>query len=371
MRCSVGVAKRIPSLRAGRGVRWTFEVSADVDPTGRPRVRTTTIRKRSAKAAVKSGDKPVAKRPRVQAAPPAEPAPAADAALLKTGPHAAAPVAAPPVAAPPVTATPVAAPPVTPPPVAAVPVMAVPVVNKAAPPPLSAVPLTTRRQGMILIGAAVLIVAAVAFPRKTGEGSGPLEQRQPADTVRGAAQPAGAPASAPAAVPPAAQSAVASVAPAVVTPAPASEPLKKSPAQAAPKRAAAAKSPAPVAAPPVVAETAKKEEAPPPAPVEPAAPAAEAAGNVAPGLVTITGCLEISTDGDTFRLTDAEGADVPKSRSWRSGFFKKRPAPVMLAEPLDRVSLKSNVGKRVAATGHLANRDLRVNSLRVVGPSCN
>ena len=45
-----------------------------------------------------------------------------------------------------------------------------------------------------------------------------------------------------------------------------------------------------------------------------------------PDMVTITGCLEVSTSGDTFRLTDTEGVDAPKSRSWRSGFFKKRGA---------------------------------------------
>ena len=86
-----------------------------------------------------------------------------------------------------------------------------------------------------------------------------------------------------------------------------------------------------------------------------------------PASVTITGCLEVSTDGDTFRLNDVEGADAPKSRSWRTGFFKKRPAPVVLAEPVDRQALTANVGHRVAATGQLASRELKVSSLRVVG----
>ena len=90
-----------------------------------------------------------------------------------------------------------------------------------------------------------------------------------------------------------------------------------------------------------------------------------------PAPVTITGCLEVSTDGDTFRLSDIEGADAPKSRSWRTGFFKKRPAPVILAEPVDRQALTANVGHRVAATGQLASRELKVSSLRVVGSSCN
>jgi hypothetical protein len=90
-----------------------------------------------------------------------------------------------------------------------------------------------------------------------------------------------------------------------------------------------------------------------------------------PTLVTIVGCLEISTDGDTFRLNDVEGADAPKSRTWRSGFLKKRTAPVTLVEPPNRLTLTSNVGRRVAATGQLNSRDLKVSSLRVVGSSCN
>jgi hypothetical protein len=90
-----------------------------------------------------------------------------------------------------------------------------------------------------------------------------------------------------------------------------------------------------------------------------------------PTLVTITGCLEISTDGDTFRLSDVEGPDAPKSRGWRTGFLKRRPAPVTLVEPPDRLTLTSNVGRRVAATGQLASRELKVSSLRVVGSSCN
>ena len=87
--------------------------------------------------------------------------------------------------------------------------------------------------------------------------------------------------------------------------------------------------------------------------------------------MTITGCLEVSTDGDTFRLADVEGGDAPKARSWRTGFLKKRPAPVMLVDPPDRAALTTNVGHRVAATGQLATRELKLHSLRVVGSSCN
>jgi hypothetical protein len=87
--------------------------------------------------------------------------------------------------------------------------------------------------------------------------------------------------------------------------------------------------------------------------------------------VTITGCLEVSVGQDEFRLTDTEGVDAPRSRSWRSGFLKKRSAPVALVEPSDRLALQSHVGRRVAATGLLSSHELKVSAVRVVGASCN
>jgi hypothetical protein len=102
----------------------------------------------------------------------------------------------------------------------------------------------------------------------------------------------------------------------------------------------------------------------------PAAPSPAPSGGL-PSPVTITGCLEISFDGDEFRLADTEGADAPKSRSWRSGFLKKRSAPLSLVGAPDPLALKKGVGRRVAATGQLAGRELTMSSFRVVSPSCN
>ena len=89
-----------------------------------------------------------------------------------------------------------------------------------------------------------------------------------------------------------------------------------------------------------------------------------------PEATTIIGCLETSTTGDEFRLTDTEGTDAPKSRGWRSGFLKKRTVPVALVDARNGLALKSNVGKRVAVTGLLASRELTVSTLRVVDASC-
>jgi hypothetical protein len=79
----------------------------------------------------------------------------------------------------------------------------------------------------------------------------------------------------------------------------------------------------------------------------------------------------MSPDGSEFRLADTEGDDAPKSRSWRTGFLTTRTAPVALIDPPASLGLRSNVGKRVAATGALTSRNLTVNAVRVVGPACN
>jgi hypothetical protein len=97
-----------------------------------------------------------------------------------------------------------------------------------------------------------------------------------------------------------------------------------------------------------------------------AAPAPAAVAGPAP--VTITGCLEMSVDQTEFRLTDTDGADAPKSRSWRSGFLKKRSAPIELLDAQDAHAL---VGKRVAATGLLTSGSMKVSALRLVTPSCS
>ena len=117
-------------------------------------------------------------------------------------------------------------------------------------------------------------------------------------------------------------------------------------------------------------------------PVEPAkapvaeavakAPAAESptkADVASSGAVTITGCLE--TDQETFRLTDTSGADVPKSRSWTSGFLKKHSTSISLVDAAHTLRLPNYVGQRVAATGILMNREMRARSLQRVGASCS
>jgi hypothetical protein len=106
-----------------------------------------------------------------------------------------------------------------------------------------------------------------------------------------------------------------------------------------------------------------------------AAPAADyaAASSAAPAVpkapsVTMTGCLE--RRGDDFRLKDASGTDVPKARSWKSGFLKKSTPAFDIVDASNRLKLKDHVGHRVALTGVLVDREMRARSLKNVGSTC-
>ena len=85
--------------------------------------------------------------------------------------------------------------------------------------------------------------------------------------------------------------------------------------------------------------------------------------------VTITGCL--ANDEDTFVLKDTSGADAPKSRSWKSGFLKKRAATIELFDATNALRLPRYVGQRVAATGMLVNHEMRAQSVQRVAASCS
>jgi hypothetical protein len=109
--------------------------------------------------------------------------------------------------------------------------------------------------------------------------------------------------------------------------------------------------------------------APAPAPsIAPTASAATTQAHQAP--ITITGCLETTVEETEFRLTDTQGADVPKARSWKSGFLKKSATPVALVGFPDATGLKKLVGHRVAATGMLTSNELHVRSFKPAGASC-
>ena len=84
--------------------------------------------------------------------------------------------------------------------------------------------------------------------------------------------------------------------------------------------------------------------------------------------VTVTGCLE--GDGQRFQLKDTTSADIPKARSWKSGFLKKGSASIEVVDAANRVKLPSHVGQRVSVTGTLVDREMQVRSLQRVAASC-
>ena len=105
------------------------------------------------------------------------------------------------------------------------------------------------------------------------------------------------------------------------------------------------------------AEDQPEPEAPPPS-TEQAAAAVPA---------TLAGCLE--RDQDTFWLKNVSGDDAPKSRSWKSGFLRKKSPPVELVDGGSTNRLTAYVGRRIETTGALVDREMRVKTLRVLG-SC-
>jgi len=85
--------------------------------------------------------------------------------------------------------------------------------------------------------------------------------------------------------------------------------------------------------------------------------------------VTITGCLE--QDNDVFKLKDTEGVDAPQSRSWKTGFLKKRSATITVVDESHRWKLEKHVGERISVTGSLVDREMDLKQLSRVTASCS
>lgn len=94
-----------------------------------------------------------------------------------------------------------------------------------------------------------------------------------------------------------------------------------------------------------------------------AAPAVEQAAAAVPA--TLAGCLERSEN--TFVLKNVSGQDAPKARSWKSGFLRKKSPTVELVDGGSSSRLAAYVGRRIETTGALADREMHVKTLRVLG----
>ncbi len=100
----------------------------------------------------------------------------------------------------------------------------------------------------------------------------------------------------------------------------------------------------------------------------PSASAVPGSSSALSATVTVAGCLERSDKG--FRLKNTSGADAPKSRSWKTGFFTKRSASIDLSDQRGSAYLAEHLGERVSVTGALIDREIIVHSLRSVSASC-
>ncbi len=96
---------------------------------------------------------------------------------------------------------------------------------------------------------------------------------------------------------------------------------------------------------------------------------AKPAGTAETSAVTITGCLE--HDDQSYWLTDTAGADAPTSRSWKTGFLKKRASRIELVDAAHALRLSNYVGQRIAATGTLLNHEMQTQSMYRVATSCS
>ena len=85
--------------------------------------------------------------------------------------------------------------------------------------------------------------------------------------------------------------------------------------------------------------------------------------------ITITGCLE--QDDDVFKLKNTEGADAPQSRSWKSGFLKKRPSTITVVDASHRWKLEKHVGERISVSGSIVDHEMTLKSLSRVTTSCS
>ena len=63
--------------------------------------------------------------------------------------------------------------------------------------------------------------------------------------------------------------------------------------------------------------------------------------------------------------------DAPTSRSWRSGFLRKRSAPIEVVGAFHTLRLPTYVRQRVAATGTLIERKMQVRSLLRIADFCS
>lgn len=146
-------------------------------------------------------------------------------------------------------------------------------------------------------------------------------------------------------------------------PLPATEARTAAPSQEHPEPAAAPSRPVASTA------TASRSRETAEAPADDTEPSTGATTGPMPTVVTLTGCLARSDNA--FRLKDTTGVNVPKGRSWKSGFLTKRSASIAIVPDSSELPLAKHIGSRVTVSGTLIDREMRVRTLRRVSSSCS
>jgi hypothetical protein len=155
---------------------------------------------------------------------------------------------------------------------------------------------------------------------------------------------------------------------------PAAEPAAAPPQKAPTAQAAKPAAMKPPAKAPAVVATPKEVKPEPLPPVEPARHVeeninAERQGDDEVIVTTISGCLE--RNKSKFRLTDMIGEHAPKSRSWKTGFFRKGSAKLDLIAEASGLKFEPHVGYRVDVTGSLAKKVMHAHSLTPTSARCS
>ncbi|HEV3215042.1 MAG TPA: hypothetical protein VGZ27_04940 [Vicinamibacterales bacterium] len=90
-------------------------------------------------------------------------------------------------------------------------------------------------------------------------------------------------------------------------------------------------------------------------------------------MTTMTGCLKM--DGKQYQLTDVEGSQIEKSRSWKTGFITKSTKSVQVIGASSNVRLNDQVGRKVSVVGTKDIKDgethLNASSIKRVSASCS
>ena len=85
--------------------------------------------------------------------------------------------------------------------------------------------------------------------------------------------------------------------------------------------------------------------------------------------VTLTGCLR--ADGTKYKLTDLQGNQAHKGRSWKTGFITKSTKDVEVVGASSSVKLKDHVGRKITVVGTKdGEMHVKAQSVKRVAASC-